>query len=230
MMRLGAILLCIAAVIAFLLSPVFDISRVEVTGNSYYSDEEVVNMSGVQKGVNLFLHPQKRQIKAALETNPYFSKIKVHRRLPSTLRIDVTERKQVAAVKYGNSYVVISGSGLVLRTTKIDPKLTILTGLTLSRIRVGRKITAVEKQTLEKTLEMVNVMDRGDLYFKKIKMSDRYIDAYDTLIVRGTPSQMKEEIEKGNLQKVVNKLYKNGTRRGTISLGDHNYISFSPAF
>ena len=41
---------------------------------------------------------------------------------------------------------------------------------------------------------------------------------------------MKEVIDNGDLQKVINKLYKSKIKRGTINLGDHNYISFSPAF
>ena len=75
-------------------------------------------------------------------------------------------------------------------------------------------------------------MNKGDLFFKKIQVKDRYIEAYvfDTLIVRGTPDRMKEVIDNGDLQKVINKLYKSKIKRGTINLGDHNYISFSPAF
>ena len=79
---------------------------------------------------------------------------------------------------------------------------------------------------------MVALMNKGDLFFKKIQVKDRYIEAYvfDTLIVRGTPDRMKEVIDNGDLQKVINKLYKSKIKRGTINLGDHNYISFSPAF
>ena len=79
---------------------------------------------------------------------------------------------------------------------------------------------------------MVALLNKVDLFFKKIQVKDRYIEAYvfDTLIVRGTPDRMKEVIDNGDLQKVINKLYKSKIKRGTINLGDHNYISFSPAF
>ena len=75
-------------------------------------------------------------------------------------------------------------------------------------------------------------MKKGDFYFKKIDVSNLIIKAYitDTLVVKGTPTQMKKSIDSGDLQKVVNRLFKNGTKRGTISLGEHNYMSFSPAF
>ena len=127
--------------------------------------------------------------------------------LPSTLEIKVDERRQIATVKYGNKYIVIAENGMVLRKGGIDPKLTLLKGLTLSKIKVGEKVRAEEKLTLKETLAVVALMKKGDLYFKKIKVSGRYIKAfiYDTLVVRGTPERLKESIEKGNLQKVVNK-------------------------
>lgn len=232
MVRFLAVVAIVLGIVAFLFSPVFNVRQIEVIGNQYYTDEEIINMGGARTGVNLLFHPGKKDIEKKLSEDPYFEKVTVGRKLPATLTIEVKERQQVAAVVYGNGYVVIDVDGLVLRTTDTDPKLTILTGLTLSKIKGGEKIQAVEKQTLKTTLEMVSTMRKGDFYFKKIEMSDRYITAYifDTLIVKGTPKQMKSSIDQGDLQKVVNKLYKNKTRRGTISLGEHNYISFSPAF
>ena len=97
---------------------------------------------------------------------------------------------------------------------------------------MGEAIGAEETSTLETTLKMLSTMKEGDIYFKKIDVSRVVIKAYiyDTLIVKGTPKQMMKAIDSGNLQKVVNNLFNNDTTRGTINLGDHNYMSFSPGF
>lgn len=89
-----------------------------------------------------------------------------------------------------------------------------------------------EDVILETTLNMLDTMENGDIFFKKIDVSRVIIKAYiyDTLIVKGTPKQMTKAIESGDLQKVVNNLLKNDTTRGTISLGNQNYMSFSPEF
>ena len=50
----------------------------------------------------------------------------------------------------------------------------------------------------------------------------------DTLLVKGSPRQLKNVIDNGDLQKVVSKLFRGGIRRGTLSVGEENYISFSP--
>lgn len=232
LVRLLGVATAVIAFVLFLFSPFFNVDKITVTGNHYYSDKEVIVMSGAVTGNNLIFKPGKKKIIKNLETNPYFREVNVKRRLPSTLEIDVEERKQVANIKYGNKYVVISESGIILRIGSIDPKLTLLKGLTLSKIKVGEQVRAEEKVTLKETLSMVALMNKGDLFFKKIQVKDRYIEAYvfDTLIVRGTPDRMKEVIDNGDLQKVINKLYKSKIKRGTINLGDHNYISFSPAF
>lgn len=231
MARFLIILCVIIALVAFLLSPVFNVKHISVTGNDYYTDQEVINMGNATKGGNIFIHSGISSIKSRLEGNPYFSSVKVSIGLPSTLKISVTERKQVAALIYGDQYIVIDVDGKVLRKTEIDPKITIIKGLTLSKIKVGEKVKAEEAQTLTRTLKMLSTMNKGDLYFKKIDVSGIFIKAYiyDTLIVKGIPAQMQKTIKSGDLQKVISKLFKSGYKRGTISLGDHNYMSFSPA-
>ncbi len=222
----------IAGCIWFSFSDFFMVKKVVAEGNYYYSDEEIMNMAGAQLGVNLLWDVDASEMEGSLSGNPYFVEVNVRRKLPNTLYFDVNERKQVAAIVYGEKYVVIDKNGTVLRKTSIDPKVTLLTGLTISKLSVGETVEAEESATLETTLMMLHTMEDGDIFFKKIDVSKVVIKAYiyDTLIVKGTPKQMTKAIEGGDLQKVVNNLLKHDTVRGTINLGNHNYMSFSPEF
>lgn len=222
----------LAAVTLFLSSGFFVIEKIEVQGNVYYNDEEVINISGAQTGGNLFWGAGASEIRDRLGEDPYFAEVRVKRRLPDTLVIEVEERRQTAAIVYGDEYIVIDEQGIVLRKSDVDPKVTLLTGLTVSKMKPGEKIEVEESAILSSTLQMLQVMTDGDIYFKKIDVSKTIIRAYiyDTLLVKGTPRQMKDSIENGNLQKVVNNLFKNDTTRGTISLGNGKYMSFSPEF
>lgn len=221
-----------AAVCIFLSSSVFSVKSIRVEGNQYYDDEEIINMAGAKTGVNLFWEADASGIRDRLTDDPYFVEVEVHRKLPGTLVIQVDERVQIAAITYGESYIVIDEEGVVLRKTTVDPKLTLLTGLTVSKLKVGEAVEAEEAATLDSTLQMLTSMKDGDFFFKKIDVSQVVIRAYiyDTLVVKGTPKQMMKAIDSGNLQKVVNKLIKSDIRRGTINLGDHNYVPFSPDF
>ena len=232
LLRFLVAILLIGGSIAFSFSDFFLIENVTAEGNHYYSDEEVMNMAGVEFDVNLFWDTDTSELEAVLLQNPYFEMVHVKRKLPGTLHFEITERRQTAAMIYGENYIVIDKEGTILRKTNVDPKLTLLTGLTVSKLETGSRIEAEEGTTLETTLYMLDTMEDGDIYFKKIDVSKVIIKAYiyDTLIVKGTPKQMTKAIESGDLQKVVNNLLKNETTRGTISLGNQNYMSFSPEF
>lgn len=222
----------VAAVGLFLSSGFFDIKTIEVEGSSYYEADEVINLALARKNVNIFWGAGTDRIKKNLLKDPYFSEVKVKRKLPSTLVIKVKERAQAAAIVYGDQYVVIDKEGIVLRKSRVDPKITLLTGLTVSKLKIGEKVEAEEKTVLDTTLATLDSMRDGDIYFKKIDVSGIVLRAYiyDTLVVQGTAKQMKSAVDSGNLQKVVNNLLKNDTIRGTIHLGDHNYMPFSPEF
>ena len=226
------IVISILVGLCFLLSSsLFDVGSITVENNDYYSDEEVITISNAKKGVNIFWGIDGSDIKKRLLDNPYFEEITIKRKFPNTLIIEVKERLQIAAIKYGDEYIVIDQAGTVLRKTDVNPKLTLLRGLTISKLTVGEKVDAEEAVALKNTLAMLGAMKDGDIFFKKIVISKVLIKAYiyDTLLCRGTPKQMLGAIESGDLSKVINKLFKTKTTRGTVSLGDNNYVSFSPA-
>lgn len=232
LLRFLIVVLVVGGVFAFTFSSFFLVENVTADGNYYYSDEEIMHMAGADQGINLIWDVDKSDYADALLESPYFAEVKVKRKLPKTLHFEVKERRQIAAVVYGEDYIVIDKEGTILRKSDIDPKVTLLTGLTVSKLSTGSKLEAEEEVVLETTLNMLDTMENGDIYFKKIDVSKVIIKAYiyDTLIVKGTPKQMTKSIESGDLQKVVNNLLKNDTTRGTISLGNQNYMSFSPEF
>ncbi|MFQ9894059.1 MAG: cell division protein FtsQ/DivIB [Emergencia sp.] len=232
LLRLTIFVGIVAAVGLFLSSGLFDVKEINVEGNIYYSDDEVITLAGAKTGVNLFYGVGDSEIKDKLSKDPYFAEVHIKRKLPSAITIEVEERRQTAAIVYGDNYVIIDKVGTVLRKSDIDPKITLLTGLTISKMNVGDQVKIEEASTLNTTLQMIDSMEEGDFYFKKIDVSGIVIRAYiyDTLLVKGTAKQMMQAIETGNLQKVINNLLENETVRGTVSLGDHGYMSFSPDF
>ena len=222
----------LAAAGLFLSSSFFDVKTIEVDGNGYYNAEEVRNLAVATTGNNIFWGGDVGRMEDNLLKDPYFSEVNVRRKLPSTLIIEVEERTQTAAIVYGEEYVVIDRDGLVLRRSKVDPKITLLKGLTISKLSLGEKVEAEEQTALKTTLTMLEAMRDGDIYFKRIDVSGIVLRAYiyDTLVVKGTAKQILSALESGDLQKVVNNLLKNDTTRGTIHLGEHNYMPFSPEF
>lgn len=101
--RLGKIIqfLCIVAVLAALTvgaTVFFQVEQIEVSGNQRYTQEEIVAMTGIKAGDNLF-----RMNKFAIQDHvkeemPYIEDILIRRKLPSTITIAVQEWGAVAQV------------------------------------------------------------------------------------------------------------------------------------
>ena len=125
---------------------------------------------------------------------------------------------------------MIDGDGILLRKTDVEPRITLLKGLTISKLNVGNPVDAEENIALKNILKMLEAMEKGDIYFKKIVINKIIIRAYiyDNLICKGTPKQLLYSINSGNLQKVINKLFEDDITRGTMTFSGNNYISFSP--
>lgn len=230
-LKVALLLIALGATVAFALSPVFTIKNIEVEGNKFYTDEQIINMSDVKTGGNLFLNAQKSEIRSSLKDNIYFKTVRVKRKIPATLVIEVEEREELAGVKYGDRYVVIDQDAVVLRIARLDPEVTEITGLKIMKMEPGEEIQVEEKKIFQDALATLHTMKEGDLFFKRMEIEDMTITAfiYDMLKVKGSSERLRASIEEGTLQKVVNKLMKSDIERGTIILGENGYVSFSPA-
>jgi len=229
-LRFLVVAMIVLGLLLFLRSDYFSIKEIAVEGNSYYTDEEIRNMCRSELGRNILFDSGVAETEERLESDPYFASVTVKRKLPSTITITVEERHQQAAFIYGEDFVVIDDQGVMLRKTDVSPELTLLTGLTISRMDYGEKVEAEEKENLVTVLKMLRTMEDGDIYFKKIDVSSIVIKCYiyDSFIVKGTPQEIMSAMEKGELQKVVASLFADGIERGTIKMGGESYLSFSP--
>ena len=58
----------------------------------------------------------------------------------------------------------------MLRVAKIDPEVTVLTGLTIKKMDVGQTLEVEEKKVFKDTLATLHAMRDGDLFFKSIEI------------------------------------------------------------
>ena len=120
----------------------------------------------------------------------------------------------------------------MLRKTEVEPQLTLIKGLTISKIEVGQPIEVEEKVQMRQIMDMIVSMNESDMYFKSIEISEAGVKAYvlDYLVCVGTPQNITQAMETGNLQKVIRGLFDINIERVTVKVRGDDYISFSPAF
>jgi len=214
-------------------SGIFTIDAIEVKGNSHYTAEEIINIGHATSGRNIIYKANIKETKEFLEQNPYIKHAEVTRRLPSTLVIKVTERQEHMAFKYDDDYLVMDEDGILLRKTRNKPKTTIIEGIVVSKIKLGEKIGAENGKRMDRAIDIIQTMIKSDLFFVKDDMSKKksvkaYI--YDTLVVKTDYDTLMAHMEDGKLHIVMEKLLKEGIKRGTISFLEDGSASFVPTF
>ena len=228
--RIFILLGVIIAVTAFSLSSFFTVDTIDVQGNKYFTDEEISNMAHASTGQNIIYKLNKGNMLNYLEKNPYIEEARVYRKLPSTIVINVKERIQIAALTYGDQFLIIDNKGTLLRITKTKPKLTIVTGFKVKKVKLGEPVEVNSPDLFKELLSLLKSMEAGDVYFTKINITELFITAnvYDSLVVKSKYKDLKDNIDKGRLHKVLDELFKRNIKRGTITISSDGYASFTP--
>lgn len=232
-LRLLVFIAVVVGIICLMTSSLFDVQKIEVEGNSYFTAEQVIARSGITQGVNIFFSIDKRGAKKGLMEDPYIKNVTVERKLPSTVVILVEERQETAAVPYTDKYIIVDGEGLILRTSEVEPKIPILMGLTIKEMEPGKPLEVEENSVLNDTLGMVSIMQQSEVYFKKIDISKVMVRAYvyDTLICQGMPEDITKSLSDGTLETMLYRLYTDNIEHGTITItSDTSNMAFSPIY
>ncbi|MGI5935820.1 MAG: cell division protein FtsQ/DivIB [Oscillospiraceae bacterium] len=93
---LSFIIIC--AALTFAMSVFFRISTIEVVGNNIYAPEEIIEVSGLEKGDNLFFINRFKAISRLFSKLPYVSEASITRSLPNKLIIEIEESRAIAYV------------------------------------------------------------------------------------------------------------------------------------
>lgn len=119
LINVSLIILIITAITLFLLSPIFGIENISIKNNEKLSQEEIISLSQIEKGTNLF-KIRNAEIKNNIKENAYVDEVKVNRILPNTIEITVTERKVAYLLEYGSSYAYIDEQGYILEISSAN--------------------------------------------------------------------------------------------------------------
>lgn len=219
----------------FSLSSFFTVDAIEVRGNKHYSAEEIINIAHAVPGKNLIYNTGSKEIIEYLEQNPYIKEAIVARKLPSTLVISVTERKQACSFKYDDDFLVMDDEGILLRKTRTQPKITQVSGLVVSKMKLGEVVGTKDRKLFNKMLDLIRTTNDADMYFVKIDMAPAKDDPdlvkayiYDTFIVKGKYDLLMKNLQNGRLHRVIEELFSQSIKRGTITFTEEGTISFEP--
>ncbi|GIO26067.1 cell division protein FtsQ/DivIB [Ornithinibacillus bavariensis] len=107
------------SIIVYLQSPLSDVKTINVSGNSFLPDKEIIEQSGIKKDTNIWTI-DKEDIIHKLRRNPLINTVSVETKLPWTVEIQVVEHKRIGYIKKDNQYHPILSNGLVFSDSKKD--------------------------------------------------------------------------------------------------------------
>ena len=167
-LKIAFLLVLITGVIIFtLVSPIFNITNIEVKGNKIIDSSTIESLSGKQKGKNIF-KINKKEIINKIKENQYISSVSIKRMLPGTLEITVSEREIAYQVKVIDSYIYIDYQGYILEVSSNSAKVpeiigfstdqdTLLNGKRISKDDIEKYINTLSK--IKETAKSAEIWD-----------------------------------------------------------------------
>ena len=120
----GAAIILIVLVVGAILSltVLFKTEKIEVEGDEYYYEDQIIAFSNVSLQQNIFLAALGSTPQDIIKNLSYVEDAKVSFAIPDTVTIKITNAKPVYYVKDGENYLIISSKGRVLDTETEPPE------------------------------------------------------------------------------------------------------------
>jgi cell division protein FtsQ len=210
-----------------LTSPRFAIHTVDLVGAKRSTLDQVKAESGVNVGDNIFALDTDLAERKLLE-NPWISEVKVTRRLPSTLRVELSEREAAAVVALADHVYLVTREGVPFKEIQPgDPyDLPLITGASPENLARDR---AREVERIQTGLEVLHQYERVPLSKVYPAEEVHLADAGDVTLTAGKDG-VTLELGTGPWRKkllmaeeVVGELRKKGRTPGTVFLDNTSH-------
>ena len=153
------LLIGVIAIFAFT-TPIFNITKIEINGNSQVSNENIISISGIKKGENIFKFNS--SVIQNIKENQYIEDVKIKRKLPGTVLITIDERNTKYQIKLINSYAYIDKNGYILEISSLKREVPVIVGFNVTENNLINK-KRLEIENLEKLNKIQKIMDAAKL-------------------------------------------------------------------
>lgn len=103
----------------FTTSPRFILRKVDVVGHQSLNPNSLVKLAGLSPGTNLF-EVDLEAVRKRIESNPWIRRTSIRKVPPSTLRIEIEERRPAAFIR-GKGTVAVDREGIILGRLNFRP-------------------------------------------------------------------------------------------------------------
>lgn len=157
--------LLIGTSIYIILSPLFNITEINVSGNSKLTSQDIINLSQIETGINTFKISFKK-VTELLKQEPYIESVNIERKLPNTININVKERVPTYMLEFANGFVYMNNQGYMLEISETALEVPIIVGFEtpVESISPGSRLIIEDLEKLETVLKIVESAKSNDVY------------------------------------------------------------------
>ena len=198
------ICIIIGGVTFALVSPIFNIQEIEVSGNVLVNADTIISLSQLSKDQNIFKFIN-QQVEEKIKEEPYIQSVSIKRVLPNKVKIEVEERQRNFNIEFMNKYAYINNQGYILEIAdnKLDD-LTTIQGIETKEdeIKPGNRLEVTDLEKLETVIQIVNRWKMNEEITQKITSIDitdklnynLYIEEEKQKIYLGDNSNLSDKI------------------------------------
>lgn len=157
-------ILIIGAIVFAMVSPIFNVTNIIVSGNSKLTTAEVISLSGIENNQNIFRISRSHVINN-VKQNAYVNTVEIHKSYPGTIEIVVEERVPNFMLQFGNGYVYINNQGYMLEISNEKLTLPIITGYSTSQdsLVAGNRLVEEDLAKLGTAIRIMNVAQSNEI-------------------------------------------------------------------
>lgn len=226
MLWISIFIIIAVATILFLMSSVFNITKITVLNNKKISYEEIVQASTLQVNENRF-KKSKNKINNNIKTIPYIETVKITKKLNGEVILDVLEREATYMLRTEEKYAYINNQGYILEISDVALNLPIITGYSSQNITPGGRLEVKDLKKLDTLIEIQSIAKTQNIsdLITEINITN------DKNFILSIPSQ-KKTVEFGEgtdinvkILKLIEVLKKTEGQEGTIFMKNRVYFS-----
>ena len=167
------------ALLAFLKSPFFNIEEIniKIDHNAVLTESEVKELSNIVVGQNMFSISKKKSIES-IETNSYVESVKIKRKIPNKLEIDVIERTIAFQIELSGQYAYVDNYGVVIDQKSEKKDCITITGNKTESIVIGNKLNDEDIQGLSDVMVIIQEARNNGIFDEITKIDISNHDDY----------------------------------------------------
>ena len=198
-----ALILLVSLVITLALKlSYFDVNEVKVHNNKNVSKDEIINLSHINKGSNIFYINTNKSMINILK-NSYILDVNIKRKLPSNIEITVVERVASFYCVKESGFLIIGKDGVVMEEKQNlnNNELIKLTGFEINKATVGKMLPSEDGRKISAIGTITDFVNSPQSKFKisSVDISDllNIRVYYESMYVKlGTSENLEEKLRK----------------------------------